>query len=70
LGLGWVSIFDPQALAGLLGFPHEVRPIAILCLGHVERFYTAPMLVQEGWREPRPLAELLYENGWAESGSP
>jgi hypothetical protein len=28
------------------------------------------MLVQECWREPRPLAELLYENGWAESGSP
>lgn len=70
LGLGWVSIFDPQALADLLGFPQQVRPIAILCLGHVERFYSAPMLVQEGWREPRPLAELLYENGWAERGSP
>lgn len=70
LGLGWVSIFDPQALAALLGFPHQVRPIAILCLGHVERFYAAPMLVQEGWREPRPLTELLYENGWAEPGSP
>lgn len=68
LGLGWVSIFDPQALASLLGFPQQVRPIAILCLGHVERFYSAPMLVQEGWREPRPLAELLYENGWKEPG--
>jgi 5,6-dimethylbenzimidazole synthase len=70
LGLGWVSIFDPQALATLLGFPQQVRPIAILCLGHVERFYSAPMLVQEGWREPRPLAELLYENGWAEPALP
>jgi 5,6-dimethylbenzimidazole synthase len=66
LGLGWVSIFDPQALAALLEFPQQVRPIAILCLGHVERFYAAPMLVQEGWRAPRPLTELLYENGWAE----
>jgi len=70
LGLGWVSIFDPQALAALLSFPQQVRPIAILCLGHVERFYAAPMLVQEGWREPRPLTELLYENGWAESVQP
>jgi 5,6-dimethylbenzimidazole synthase len=64
LGMGWVSIFDPQALARLLGFPTGVRPIAVLCLGHVERFYPAPMLVLERWRNPRPLEELLHENGW------
>jgi 5,6-dimethylbenzimidazole synthase len=64
LGLGWVSIFDPQALARLLGFPADVRPLAVLCLGHVEKFYTAPMLVLEKWRNPRPLEALLHENGW------
>jgi 5,6-dimethylbenzimidazole synthase len=64
LGLGWVSIFDPRALARLLGFPQDVRPLAILCLGHVEQFYPAPMLVLEKWRNPRPLEELLHENGW------
>jgi 5,6-dimethylbenzimidazole synthase len=68
LGLGWVSIFDPQALARLLGFPTDVRPLAVLCLGHVEKFYSAPMLVLEKWRNPRPLEELLYENGWPSSG--
>ena len=57
---------DPRALAQLLGFPADVKPIAILCLGHVEQFYSAPMLAQEQWRQPRPLEELLYENGWAE----
>jgi 5,6-dimethylbenzimidazole synthase len=67
LGLGWVSIFDPQALADLLGFPQRVKPIAILCLGHVEQFYSTPMLVQERWREPRPLEELLCENTWTET---
>lgn len=66
LGLGWVSLFEPRALAALLGFPPRVKPIAILCLGHVEQFYSAPMLVQERWREPRPLEELLSENGWPE----
>jgi 5,6-dimethylbenzimidazole synthase len=64
LGLGWVSIFDPQALARLLGFPADVRPLAVLCLGHVEKFYSAPMLVLEKWRNPRPLEALLHENGW------
>jgi len=66
LGLGWVSIFEPRALAALLGFPADVKPIAILCLGHVEQFYSGPMLAQERWRQPRPLEELLYENGWTE----
>ena len=64
LGMGWVSIFDPQALARLLEFPQGVRPMAVLCLGHVEKFYAAPMLVLERWREPRPLEELVHENSW------
>jgi 5,6-dimethylbenzimidazole synthase len=66
LGMGWVSIFDPRALGELLHFPVGVRPIAVLCLGHVERFYEAPMLVLERWRQPRALEELVHENGWAE----
>ena len=71
LGMGWVSIFDPQALAQLLEFPPGVRPMAVLCLGHVEKFYSAPMLVLEQWRTPRPLEELVYENVWpADPNSP
>jgi 5,6-dimethylbenzimidazole synthase len=69
LGLGWVSLFDPAALAQLLAFPAGVKPIAVLCLGHVEEFYPAPMLVRERWRDPRSLEELLHENEWAEGSS-
>ena len=68
LGMGWVSIFDPGALARLLSFPEGVRAIAVLCLGHVERFYEAPMLILERWRQPRRLEELVYENGWGGDG--
>jgi 5,6-dimethylbenzimidazole synthase len=67
LGMGWVSLFDPQALATLLRFPPDVRPLAILCLGHVDQFYPAPMLVMEHWREPCPIAELMHENLWPAS---
>lgn len=66
LGMGWVSMFDPLALANLLGFPAHVHPIAVLCLGHVEQFYKAPMLTLEQWRQPRPLTEFVYENAWPE----
>lgn len=64
LGMGWVSLFEPQALAELLGMPAGSKPLAVLCLGPVTAFYDAPMLVQQGWAEPRPLSELLFENQW------
>ncbi|MBC3383572.1 5,6-dimethylbenzimidazole synthase [Pseudomonas sp. SWRI179] len=67
LGMGWVSLFEPQALADLLGLPAGAKPLAILCLGPVEGFYPAPMLALEGWAQPRPLNELLYENRWGTS---
>ncbi len=64
---GWVSLFDPEALAGLLGMPDGAKPLAIICLGPVKEFYPAPMLVMEGWAQARPLHELLYENQWGVS---
>ncbi|KQW39318.1 MULTISPECIES: 5,6-dimethylbenzimidazole synthase [Pseudomonas] len=67
LGMGWVSLFEPLALADLLGLPVGAKPLAILCLGPVEGFYPAPMLALEGWAQPRPLNELLYENHWGVS---
>ena len=68
LGLGWVSLFDPAALAELLGMPAGSKPVALLCLGPVEAFYEKPMLVEQGWATPRPLAELLFENRWGVRG--
>lgn len=64
LGMGWVSLFEPQALAALLGMPEGAKPLAVLCLGPVEAFYPAPMLVLEGWAQERPLSEMLFENRW------
>ncbi|KIQ35006.1 5,6-dimethylbenzimidazole synthase [Pseudomonas viridiflava] len=67
LGMGWVSLFDPDALADLMAMPEGAKPLAILCLGPVKEFYPAPMLVLEGWAQARPLSELLYENQWGVS---
>lgn len=64
IGMGWVSLFDPSALAQLLGMPDDSLPIAILCLGHVDAFYPAPMLELTGWTRGRPLHELLFLDRW------
>lgn len=64
LGMGWVSLFDVDAVRRLLGIPDGAKPVALLCLGHVEAFYPSPMLQQEGWRQRMDLQDCLSENGW------
>jgi 5,6-dimethylbenzimidazole synthase len=64
LGMGWVSIFEPAALASLLGMPDGARPLAVLCLGHVDEFYDGPMLETAGWDTRRDLSALVGENTW------
>lgn len=65
LGMGWVSLFDPGQLAQLLGMPAGARPVAVICLGHVDQFYPRPMLELEGWDTRRDLAGLVAVDRWS-----
>jgi len=67
LGMGWVSLFDPQRLKLLLGMPADAEPVAILCLGPVPEFPDRPALELDGWACARPLAEFVSENSWDQS---
>ena len=64
LGLGWVSIFDPKKLADLLNIPATGKPVAILCIGHVEAFYDKPMLEKEDWAKRKQLDTVVFDNQW------
>ncbi|PXV61456.1 cob(II)yrinic acid a,c-diamide reductase [Dyella jiangningensis] len=64
IGMGWVSLFDPEALGALLGLPPGATPVAVLCLGHVPAFYAEPMLQQEKWANRQPLDAMVFENTW------
>lgn len=68
LGMGWVSLFDPAQLAGLLGCPPGAKPVALLCLGPVREFYERPGLELANWRQGKPLSAVLMEDGWAGTG--
>lgn len=65
LGMGWVSIFEPARLAGLLAMPAGAEPVAILCLGPVPEFPDRPALEIDEWTHGRPLSEFIAENSWA-----
>jgi len=69
LGMGWVSIFDPQQLAALLQMPEGGKPIAVLCLGPVQAFYEQPMLQAEKWARRAPLADMVFEDLWGQPAS-
>jgi 5,6-dimethylbenzimidazole synthase len=64
LGMGWVSLFEPDALSELLNMPEGSKTIAILCLGYVESFYPQPMLETAGWAARQDLEDLIYHNQW------
>jgi len=64
VGMGWISMFDPEALRGLLQMPPGSCPVAILCLGRVDAFYPRPMLESQQWRTPADLASLVFHDRW------
>lgn len=66
IGMGWVSLFDPDQLRQALAMPPGAKPVAILCLGHVASFYPKPMLELEGWAKRQNLQDLVYENAWCD----
>jgi 5,6-dimethylbenzimidazole synthase len=49
LGLGWVSILDPDKLAVDLGTPPDWRLIGYLCVGWPEAEADTPELERAGW---------------------
>jgi 5,6-dimethylbenzimidazole synthase len=69
IGVGWVSLFNPERLRELCGMPAGSQPIAILCVGHVDAFYPVPMLETEGWDERRRLQDIVFENAWGAADS-
>jgi 5,6-dimethylbenzimidazole synthase len=54
LGLGWVSILDPESVTATLDLPPDWRFIAYLCLGHPMHADDVPELERFGWEHRRP----------------
>jgi 5,6-dimethylbenzimidazole synthase len=53
IGMGWVSILDPKAVATLLDVPAEWKFIGYFCLGYPQADDAVPELEQSGWERRR-----------------
>ncbi len=64
LAVGWVSILSNEQLKEDLDIPDHIQPVAYLCVGHTESFYSKPMLETAGWGQRLPVEKLIYYNKW------
>jgi 5,6-dimethylbenzimidazole synthase len=51
LGVGWVSILDPEAARATLDLPPQWSFVAYLCIGWPEEEHGDPELERHGWQE-------------------
>jgi 5,6-dimethylbenzimidazole synthase len=60
IGMGWVSILNPAAVARELAVPCDWRLIGYFCLGYAEAEDPVPALERSDWERRRPAAEFLF----------
>jgi 5,6-dimethylbenzimidazole synthase len=59
IGMGWVSILDPKAVAEILDVPAEWKFIGYFCIGYPQADDTVPELEQMGWEQRRRAASVV-----------
>jgi 5,6-dimethylbenzimidazole synthase len=60
VGVGWVSILDPEEVRRILDVPVEWRLIGYLCLGYPELDLDLPELEQEGWEKRQRFEDVRH----------
>lgn len=61
LGVGWVSILEPEAVARGLDVPEAWHLVAYLCVGYPAEEHSDPELVRHGWQQGEDIASRLIE---------
>ena len=68
LGVGWVTLFQPDELADLLHLPDGVVTLGWLCVGWPDERPPGPGLERAGWSRRMPLADVVLDEHWPHPG--
>lgn len=60
IGVGWVSIIDPEAVARLMDVPDDWALVAYLCIGYPEEEHPEPELERAGWQDRVDLKNFVF----------
>jgi nicotinate-nucleotide--dimethylbenzimidazole phosphoribosyltransferase len=69
LGLGWVTLFDPEELNALLSLPEGVVTLGWLCLGWPDELPPAPGLERQGWSRRLDIADVVARDQWPDANA-
>jgi 5,6-dimethylbenzimidazole synthase len=61
IGMGWVSILEPEGVTAALNVPEGWRLVAYLCLGRPVEVHMDPELERAGWEKRTPLEDVFLE---------
>lgn len=61
LGLGWVSILDPEEVKKTLSVPNDWSLVAYLCLGYPEEEHNDPELERHDWERRRTSSDFVLK---------
>lgn len=61
VGIGWVSILEPEAVTALLDVPPDWHLVGYLCIGFPETEEVVPELEREGWQARLGACRALLE---------
>jgi nicotinate-nucleotide--dimethylbenzimidazole phosphoribosyltransferase len=70
LGVGWVTLFDPADLAGLVGAPEGVSTLGWLCVGWPDERPPEPGLERRGWSRRLAVDDVVMAERWPAEGGP
>jgi 5,6-dimethylbenzimidazole synthase len=67
IGLGWVSILDPEKVCRILNAPPGHQLVAYLCIGYTDGFYARPELEILEWEKRRELESVVQYDRYPDS---
>ncbi|MCU1396882.1 MAG: cob(II)yrinic acid a,c-diamide reductase [Ilumatobacteraceae bacterium] len=70
LGMGWVTLFEPDDLAVLVGLPDGVMTLGWMCIGYPDERPPAPGLSRAGWSERLPIGDVVFHERWPDLPTP
>jgi len=59
VGIGWVSIVDPNVVKKVLNAPQQNELIGYLCVGYVSEFLDEPELKKSAWQQQKDKADVV-----------
>lgn len=60
IGVGWVSILEPEQVKKVINAPSNTELIGYLCIGYVDEFLAEPELKSKGWAKQKKREDVVF----------